>query len=452
LNGDDVILLGDLSQLLTVWIAVFALLAYVNFRRSRQTGFLIYSYLVLFFLNHWFGALAHALPWNPFDDVNTAIGFQQSTYGLIALAVGALVMPGYRPRGQPDFEVRRAEDGLRRRFEAERVAQYYFFIGISSWIISYTSLADVPGTTALISAGKQVLIFAICLKCWIGWRSGNRLKFVGWLALSLAFPVVTTLGSGFLGYGIAIVITVFAFVATFYRPRWRLVAASIVAVYLGLSLYIGYAKSREALRETVWGGENIEKRINAGLDMLRDIEPFSLWNESHLIFVDLRLNQNGLVGAATRYTPDVAPFLYGKTIYDAVLALIPRAVWPDKPSTAGSGDYVSQQTGILFAEGTSVGMGQVLEFYINFGTAGVVVGFLLLGMAFRHMDDRLFGSMSRADWNGAALWFVVGTSALQVGGALAEISAAMMAGAVLTLATGYILRREQRKAAARQRA
>jgi hypothetical protein len=444
LTGDDVI--GELVLHLTIWVGAWILLAYVNGRRSRQTGFLVYTYLTLFFLNHWFGAIVHALPWNPFDDsTNTAIGFRESTYGLLALTFGALLMPAYGPRSQRGHGVQGAEDGPLHIFEAQRIARYYLVIGTLSWIVSYTGIFQVPGLTAAISAGKQALLLAICLKCWIAWRAGNWPEFVGWLALPLAFPIVTTLNSGFLGFGTVAVITILTFVGTFYRPRWQLVAAAIAAVYLGLSLFVAYAQTREALREAVWGGEGLERRIDVGLDMLAQLRFFDIWDETHLAWIDWRLNQNELVGAAVRYTPDVAPFLYGKTVADAAIAVIPRAIWPDKPVTAGSGDHVNQQTGILFAEGTSIGMGQVLEFYINFGTFGIIVGFLLLGMGLRHMDDRLFGSMAQADWRGFAFWFVVGTSALQVGGSLAEISAAMIAGAVLMLASGHVLRKRGRR-------
>jgi hypothetical protein len=439
LSDDDII--RNLVPHLVVWVGVLILLVYVNSRRGRQTGFLVYAYLALFFLNHWFGAMVHALPWSPFEDyTNTAIGFRESTYGLIALAVGVLLTPTFRSRSHLGHGIQSAEDGPHHLLKARRVARYYLVIGVAAWILSFADVAKIPSLGAVISAGKQAAVLAICLNCWIAWHKGEQWKFVGWLVGSFAFPMVTMLGAGFLGYGVAIIITIFAFVGMFYRPKWRLVAASIPVVYLGLSLYVGYADSRGTIREAVWGGEEIGRRIDAALDMLARTEFFDVWDEAHLFWIDSRLNQNELVGAAVRYTPAAAPFLYGQTISDAAIAVIPRAIWPEKPVTAGSGEYVSDQTGIRFAEGTSVGMGQVLEFYINFGTTGVVVGFLLFGMALRFMDDRLGASLSRADWNAVAFWFVIGTSALQVGGALAEISASMMAGAVLTVASGFLLR------------
>ena len=61
------------------------------------------------------------------------------------------------------------------------------------------------------------------------------------------------------------------------------------------------------------------------------------------------------------------------------MGLVPRALWPDKPAVGGGGSLVTEYTGIPFEEGTSVGAGQVLEFYVNFGIPGVLAGFAGLG-------------------------------------------------------------------------
>jgi hypothetical protein len=433
--------IGDTVSLtdLAIWITVIVLLTCINYWRGRP-GFLVYAYLSLFFVNHWLGAMVHASPWTPFaDHTNTVIGFRESTYALISFAVGALLMPAYSSRSKPAPRDEGAEDGPIPFTGAYRVAHYYFILGIAAWIMSSMAIAEVPSLSAVISAGKQGVVFAICLKCWLAWHRGDRPKFIAWLMLSSALPFVTTLSSGFLGYGIAMTLTILVFASTFYQPRWRLVGLNITVVYLGLTFFVAYAATRDTIREAVWGGERLETRIEAVLDMLGRIKFFDPWEVEHSSYVDMRLNLNELVGAAVQFTPEVVPFRYGTTIANAMTGFIPRLIWPNKPVTAGSGDYVSEHTGILFAEGTSVGMGQVFEFYINFGTLGVVFGLLLFGGALRHMDDRLLDSLARKDWNSVALWFLVGTSALQVGGALGEITSSMAAAAVLTWASTYIL-------------
>ena len=70
-------------------------------------------------------------------------------------------------------------------------------------------------------------------------------------------------------------------------------------------------------------------------------------------------------------------FAYGGTV--PLWGFVPRALWPDKPAVGGGGSLVSEYTGIPFGEGTSVGAGQVLELYVNFGIPGVLAGFTGLG-------------------------------------------------------------------------
>src|SRR5207249_8053409 len=58
-------------------------------------------------------------------------------------------------------------------------------------------------------------------------------------------------------------------------------------------------------------------------------------------------------------------FAHGATFYEALLAPVPRILWPGKPVAAGSGDTMSRYTRLKFDRSTSVGIGQVAEFYIR---------------------------------------------------------------------------------------
>jgi hypothetical protein len=133
---------------------------------------------------------------------------------------------------------------------------------------------------------------------------------------------------------------------------------------------------------------------------------------------------------------------------DAGLSLVPRAVWPNKPMSAGSGDLVSRYTGLRFAEGTSVGIGQVLEFYINFGTIGVFLGLFAFGMLLSTADRLAFRALDEGNVGRFTVIFLPCLSFLQVGGSLVEVLSA--AGASLVMAVGFralIDRRTLRRAA-----
>ena len=118
-----------------------------------------------------------------------------------------------------------------------------------------------------------------------------------------------------------------------------------------------------------------------------------------------------------------AEFAYGATI--PISALIPRAIWPDKPLVGGGGMVVSDFTGILFDRYTSVGAGQVFEFYVNFGLPGVVTGFLLLGVVLMRLDRGIMRALASGDARGLLLRALPGLAMLQPGGNLVEILVAV---------------------------
>jgi hypothetical protein len=118
---------------------------------------------------------------------------------------------------------------------------------------------------------------------------------------------------------------------------------------------------------------------------------------------------------------------------------VPRALWPDKPDVAGSGTLVSEYTGLTFAEGTSVGVGHVLEAYINFGPLGVLVVFVVIGGILVWVERAAASCLNRGDGLRFALWYAPGLSLLNVGGSLSEFvataaAAFLVAGGVTAIA------------------
>lgn len=85
----------------------------------------------------------------------------------------------------------------------------------------------------------------------------------------------------------------------------------------------------------------------------------------------------------------------------------------------------------------------MLEFYINFGYAGIVAGFLLLGVLMTHIDRVGGRYLMDGDWDRFAIWFLVGIAAMQVGGSLVEMTSSMAAGAVAALGLERLARGRQ---------
>ena len=367
-----------------------------------------------------------------FPGLVKAVSSCLATWGLLFFVLGTIVVPNER-RARPAQRTQ-VGDGAALDFkDGMRVAKVLMIIGAVSFFLEKTWVMTLPSMSATVSGGKQMLIAGICLNCWLLWQQGRKRSFMQWLVLSLSFPIFTVLTQGFLGFGIAFLATILIFVGTFYRPRWHIVGGGLAAVFGALSLFVAYLEHRDNLRAAVWGEQSAEVRIAAALDMVLAIEPFDLTKPNHLNAIDLRLNQNELVGAAMEYVPNFMEFASGETLYMALISMVPRVLWPDKPVYGGSMGLVTRYTGIVFAENTSVGIGPVIEFYVNFGWLGVAVGFFVLGFAMRFVDFRLANSLVRRTWPVVGTWFAIGVALGQPLGQLVEVTGSVAAAAIVGL-------------------
>ena len=434
---------SDLALYLVFWVATVTVVVWNRWRKGRRGTGLVFSYLATLWLNYWVGASLYLIPWHDYHDPNLVeAGFLQSTYGIVAFAFGSIVLS---PLVMKFFRIAKERAGSYALHQ--ELPKAYLVIGVVSFLLLSTPLGSMPTFNALIAVGQQLFVVGLCLLCWQAWLDKDVKAFGIWFGVTLLLPFITVVTRGFIGYGMASTLVVLTFVASVVRLRLMpIVVTGLILGYLGLSVYVSYMRDRNEIREVVWGGEALESRIDRVLETIDTLEWFNPMNEHHLQRVDKRLNQNVFVGMVVDRLSDTGEYASGATLWQALLALIPRIVWQDKPIAAGSGDLVSEYTGLRFAEGTSVGIGQVMEFYINFGTAGVIGFFLLMGIAVTLIDDLAEQRLLQGHWQGFALWFLTGISFLQVGGSLVEIASSAGASIVLALSVNkFLLYRFQKK-------
>ena len=152
---------------------------------------------------------------------------------------------------------------------------------------------------------------------------------------------------------------------------------------------------------------SIGDRLSRITDSFRDFEWLDLSNFRHREAIDDRLNQNEFIGmAVARLELGAVEYASGDTLGKVAMGLIPRVFWPDKPAVGGGGSVVHDFTGLEFAEGTSFGAGQVFEFYVNFGSLGVIGGFLLYGWLIGRMDLSVIKYLRQGDQRRFLLWFL----------------------------------------------
>jgi hypothetical protein len=434
---------SKLAEYLLIWMAVIGLLVLVRLRWNMPGTGLTLAYLLNLSLIHLVGAAVYLLPaFQDHDPRLTELGFEQSLYGVMAFAVGGLIITpflaykGLLPRAkvthQPD----------------PRLPKAYMTCGVLFYLLSATFLGHLPTAMAIVSTGQQLVVVGLALCCWRAWRENSVRRLIAWLAISLVLPFTTLITAGMLGYGAVAVLTILIFVSSLLRSPVKVILAGALVVYLGLSVYVSYMRDRDAIRATVWGEQSFSDRLDRISTTVATFEWFDPANWEHLQRIDGRLNQNFLVGAAVYQLSQTQAYARGDTLWDALLALIPRVIWPDKPITAGSGNLASRYTGIDFAAGTSVGVGQVLEFYLNFGTPGVVIGFIIMGVFITALDWQAAERLARSDLRGFVLWFLPGIALLQVGGQLVEITVSAAASLVVAVLVNRYLESWQARRAA----
>jgi hypothetical protein len=426
---------ANLELWLAIWIGAVIVLFVVRSRRRVEGSGLLSAYLITLWCICWLGASIYLLPWYQLGELlPVAVGFRESVYGLLAFVFGSLVLAPivtnlWNPPARPVAAAGQTS-----------LPAAYTLTGGLAYVLGSSPLGRLPTVTSILAAGQQLLVVGLCLSCWQAWQQRNTKRLVVTVGCTLLLPLVTIVNSGFLAYGAVAALTVAVFVGSFLRPRWIVILALFLSGYLGLSFYVSYMRDRGDIREVVWGGRPLADRIEQVGETIGNFEWFDPSDPAHLWRIDQRLNQNFFVGVAmNRLELGAERYALGGTIVDSVLALVPRALWPDKPVLAGSGSLVSRYTGFSFAEGTSVGVGQVMEFYINFGTLGVIVGFMVIGTVLTVLDSAARRWLVVGDWRRFALYYLVGVSFLQVGGSLVEVAGTAGASVVTVLLVNQVL-------------
>ncbi len=269
------------------------------------------------------------------------------------------------------------------------------------------------------------------------------LKRIGiWLGALMVYPVLMLLLGGFLSYGSAAVILVCSALSVSTRSNWRVLVGIAVFGFLSLSIFVTYFQHRENIRDQVWGGRPLEARIDSVIDTVKDFEWLDPTNRAHLIALDKRLNQNYFVGLAARRIQDgQVGYLEGESVWEGLEALVPRAFWPEKPVYAGSPQIVSKMTGLVLSRDTSFGVGNVMEFQINFGIPGVVVGFFALGWLIGTLDLKAAIAEQRGELGKVILFFLPCVALIQPNGSLVEIFSGCAAALVGAFVWNFIWKR-----------
>lgn len=418
---------SSLGWLILLWLVIGVATIWTRWRIGRPGVGLVTAYLIYLAWIHWVPAVLYILPWYwPLNSTEiVAFGFEQSLVGVTGFALGAIGFSIWRHRTGASSEVHATPAAS----ADQRLPALLFWLGLLSYFVLTPLLGRLPTIGAAATVLSNLIYAGVVLVWWQASRTGHSSTRFLLLILAGVWPLITVSGQGFLGAGLMLPTLLFLFIARTARRPVFLVFAGLGMVYLAMSIAVSYSINRATIRSVVWDEQaSQQEQLAASLLIFEQFQWLDIRNSEHLDRIDMHTNQNHLVGLAVqRQNQGINEYTYGSTLADAVIMLVPRVLWPEKPIRVGGSAYVTQFTGISFGGGTSVGMGQIMEFYVNFGMIGIFLGMFLLGVIITALDEASARSLQQSNWLGFALWYVPALSLLQTGNNMVTLVAGFMA-------------------------
>ena len=402
-----------------VCMASFVVLLWL-LRNNGPSFALPFAYLALLLLNHVPGAVVPLMD-QAFNGhlSEVAGGIRLTAIGVVCFVIGVW----YARRHTQEQRVAPQLPSHLSAFREDRT--FWIFCLLGGWLFTFglTPLRNLPSVGAVIYNGGAIWMLGVLL----GLRWAVQNKHRGWTAVWLTclavYPAMILVTAGFLSYGATAALVVICILTVAGRGFTRVFLAIGLTIYLGLSLFANYFQARERIREVVWAGATMERRVDAISAIATDWKFFDTSDQFVLLGLDVRLNQNYFVGlAAENLEKGSVDYLYGSSVSDALLSLVPRALWPGKTVFGGSPEIVGKMTGLTLSSTTSFGVGNVMEFFINFGVWGVIAGFLILGWAMGRFDHRAALAEEQGDYATAMLFFLPGVALIQPLGSMVELA------------------------------
>jgi hypothetical protein len=410
-----------MAFLIFVCLAAFIALLFI-LRRDRVSLGLPIAYLLSLLLIHVPGAFAHIAGRDFLLNSDLIeIAMRYTAFGSVCFVAGVWLARRSAPTVSFCPDVDRPH--------------FWWFCLIGGWTCIYglSPLYEIPSVSAAVEKGGAIWMLGVMLGLRAACQRADLKRIGTWLGALMVYPVLMLLLGGFLSYGSAAIILVCSALTISTRSSWRVVVGITIFVFLSLSIFVTYFQHRDDIRDQVWGGRPLDARIDSVIDTVKDFEWLDPTNRKHLIALDKRLNQNYFAGLAARRIQDgQVDYLEGESVWEGLQALVPRAFWPEKPVYAGSPQIVSKMTGLQLSPTTSFGVGNVMEFQINFGFPGVIVGFLTLGWLIGTLDLKAAVAEGRGDLGRLILFFLPCVAMIQPGGSIVELcsgSAAALVGA-----------------------
>lgn len=381
--------------LIAVWIAcLLIILIRLVFNPGKSVG-IVPLYAFGLTLSHLPAGLLHLSSSYSFLE-NPSVnydGFFLSTIGIAGYTLGVTLI-GSALAGRALHQDVKKENNEYKGPKAE-IEDYIPDILVALGLLAYFILVPVIGRLPTLNAftdGLRILFpIGLILIYRRARNNSNRMVMLFVIFIIAIWPLFTIITSGFLSFGAATSSFVGAYIFLVSKKNFITVAVALLILYIFISFGVTYFANRDDLREAVWNQQETGTTEDAEttINLLSDFQLFSLQNDTHLSYIDIRSNYNFYAGSVVNYMDEFSiPYAYGQTIRDAFLMLIPRIIWTDKPLEAGGDELLVRYAGIDLHGGTSASPGHIGQAYINFSIVGIFVFMMIYGVILSVLDRR----------------------------------------------------------------
>lgn len=249
-----------------------------------------------------------------------------------------------------------------------------FFItqagGLGAWleVNKYEMLAQAKGTVylSILANLAKIGLFVIFILARVRKHSIYWLLFTAFLMPELAYEF-------FSGSRAQVVFVLLGLLICFYMTSKR---GHEVSMKLGkwIVILVALAVILFPLLSVLRGGVTEPQ-------MVLDYSSV-FWKDPMKLFELIWARQHGLdsLGILIERVPKEEPFTMGSELLLVLVAWIPRAFWPEKPTISLGKIFYEKFYPPIFHEGTAVATTLPGEFYWDLGLIGVIIGMMLIGV------------------------------------------------------------------------
>jgi len=401
----------DFYFLIAIWLLTIILLSIYSLKHKDRTVGGTLTFVVFLSMIHLLQAVIYVFPWYEpsFDRNIVLLGFTEATIALLSFGMGTIVLFPLARRLHAKFKTPRVKPMFSPPAFKQHIAYIYVGLGIFSYFALGVIFAGIPSAQAFVGAVTRLWHVGTMIWLWEVFQGEKRtLGFLPITLILIIWPILTVVRDGFLGFGIVPTIIVLIFIAFRVSRARYVILVSIILGYILLSVGSVYFESRNTIRRIVWNSEFISSPLeNVYNTVATNFHWLDVLDPAQLGWIDGRLGYNYPAGLVIeRIDSGLVRPANGRTLEDAVLMIVPRILWPEKPVAVGGSELFQYFTGIPIAAGTSVGLSPVVELYANYRTLGVILGFLILGLVITTIDYGAARALQRSDYFSFAIWFI----------------------------------------------